>query len=1617
MATSRTGAKAVAMCILFVISGPLSHILYVEDNVPLALDDNQKKPSSVFTDVILNGPSSTGVGPTLSLESDHALQTIQLAIEAGYEPRSTGFNWTDWDLPGFSKQGLVEEDDGSLILGFQGVTWDFDKGTNGWTTSSTSFGQRNTATTCGMSGGSGASWWTRGGAVTVTSPQVDLTGHQGLAVQAWIKQGNSGCGEEPDSNENFYLEYKNSNNGWGQIQYLAGSSIGGSVTNVNYNLPADAYHSTFQVRARQNSGSGTCCDYWFFDDIILPGTNGANLTSRSFGWSSGVDELIEKGRYSPIFIDANIPENAHLNWTVVDANTNTPVPGMENRNGQHVDLSVVDWKVHQALRLVIHFATNELGQSPKLYGISGGGKFHHSFSSDVQDLGWEFHNASWNELNLNLSGTEDSTLFSPLFDLNMPFSEFKLDYSSQGIPDAYYALDHGNWMPFSPSNTMHSLDGSASVIQFKFESNGSIWSIDDFNLQMRPTRMVVSPSLDVDGDGRYEWSVVSDGIGSWGNQDVFMDNNESSIVDVGFNPTSWHNILIPRSAKSFEVSAEKISNIGLGVQTVALWIGNTMIAQTGDGTYHDGLRLSLNSSNLDMLNYETSKTPAIKQLGGNEFILAKIELISDAGQYRLGGLSIGYEASQIITSTGIDDLVLSINRARLDSSKSTNLPLLFRANSVCSMKVAILSQTSSNDVTMGTMTWKNDSRTLTPSQNWREMNMRANVYQSSPDRLLVNMYSDDYEAMWFIPIVGGSTISTGYGESLVFSDSGIQHNINSDIHDFTTLFRTSQSFDDQTNLRIETRLQLTNGFVSMPLVKTWYSPAVDNDMRIDAMAISTDNGVLSHDSDYLMAEQNVTIMVDVGFENGNPGDKPYPGEFELTLSRNGEVISNTSGFEGQYWVVETKAPFISGNVTYEAKLSPLAGGDTADPHLINRTFIIDPLAPVVVGANIRHFDHLQSSNSQEIIINISDQPELPEEVTLMLWTEWANDLDGDGWPSEGEYIPRALTPPIDRSTTFGDYTTLIDDTAAFPGEKVAGYVLGEDPSGHTILDGGSDSVDDHLFMYQIMSDGAPLIASDGFEWEEGRKAWLHPGQTYGLNLSFTEKNGIADIREVEISLADNIASDPLIIRWNSDTRSCMSETIHLEVSSCNVYDNNGLIPGPFDQNLVLNIQLIPQWTLPDLGETRREPVLRIYDRADNYDEVSFPQNRWRFSAEMMIQDTLSLWVENGDKTEEGARVSPGSTMELSGEVVFFRSMERPHFDCDVEVRLNGVRSPSTAVSGIFTASIYAPMSSGQHAMTWAVDCLPEQGIDKTSPTEAVMWILVDAVGPEVVEFSSPRESSTLSLDSHNITVVVSENYGIDVNSVKIFWWITAIGSQDSIASGDSKLDLVGDVNTGLRLEFTGVIDITDVASEFLHEQTQLKVRLEGRDIAGNQFETEQNSRQFPAHIWYLEHYKPIYSIERSGVELSKSSLEVDEPTIVQVHIRNDGKLSGDADILVEAVNLNGDRSMLSRSFVFIEAESVSTLIVDWKPSDPGIQRIEVTLEGETQNSEFIDVKPIQEKAFLEESIGATNPWILGTTMTMICVGLLYVLSWMRLATVNQGEDEIEWEYEDEEFED
>ena len=156
MAYPNRGVLAVALSFLFLLSGPLSQFS-MPSNPNIELDFNSKKETGIsnYNLVEIVSPNSLGIGPSIEMDSSHALQTISFSVEGGNDTLATGFNWSDWSQTGFEKGGLTIEEDGSLILGFQGVNWDFDKSANGWTTSSTSYGQRNTATTCGMSGGTG----------------------------------------------------------------------------------------------------------------------------------------------------------------------------------------------------------------------------------------------------------------------------------------------------------------------------------------------------------------------------------------------------------------------------------------------------------------------------------------------------------------------------------------------------------------------------------------------------------------------------------------------------------------------------------------------------------------------------------------------------------------------------------------------------------------------------------------------------------------------------------------------------------------------------------------------------------------------------------------------------------------------------------------------------------------------------------------------------------------------------------------------------------------------------------------------------------------------------------------------------------------------------------------------------------------------------------------------------------------------------------------------------------------------------------------------------------------------------------------------------------------------
>ena len=353
------------------------------------------------------------------------------------------------------------------------------------------------------------------------------------------------------------------------------------------------------------------------------------------------------------------------------------------------------------------------------------------------------------------------------------------------------------------------------------------------------------------------------------------------------------------------------------------------------------------------------------------------------------------------------------------------------------------------------------------------------------------------------------------------------------------------------------------------------------------------------------------------------------------------------------------------------------------------------------------------------------------------------------------------------------------------------YLDGTDPSGYPIQDGGSAEDGEQLFMYQLAVDGAPELAPNAFAWSDGRKAWLHPGQPYELNVQISEPNGGSDLSTVEVMLASNQGSDSMSIQWTFETGACTTTSTHVFIDQCTMLGANG-IADPYENDLMLNIQLHLGWNTPDLGDSRREPAILVIDRAGQEETRNFPEHRWRFSAGLTIpEESVNLHLTRGSFLGDGARVTPLTPMELSGGLVFAETTTVPDFDCQVDIFFGGQTYSVTAKEGIWSKAITAPASSGSLPMTWGVACLEGQGVDLTDQETSVKWIVVDGTGPEPQEVLSPRPRAILGGENHEVRVLVQELGGLDMASLELVWQVEDFETGDIIRSGREPLTPMG----------------------------------------------------------------------------------------------------------------------------------------------------------------------------------------------------------------------------------
>ena len=127
---------------------------------------------------------------------------------------------------------------------------------------------------------------------------------------------------------------------------------------------------------------------------------------------------------------------------------------------------------------------------------------------------------------------------------------------------------------------------------------------------------------------------------------------------------------------------------------------------------------------------------------------------------------------------------------------------------------------------------------------------------------------------------------------------------------------------------------------------------------------------------------------------------------------------------------------------------------------------------------------------------------------------------------------------------------------------------------------------------------------------------------------------------------------------------------------------------------------------------------------------------------------------------------------------------------------------------------------------------------------------------------------------------------------------------------------------------------------------------------------------------------------------------------MQVAVSNTGDRDGEVEVTVELVKLDGSRELLKRGMLLIEANAINNFVIDWRPTDPGIQWIEASIpDSDPIQSDLVTVAAPKEDSLFEGVMGNANPILLGMSILMVILLTVLGLMWLRITTAGKGGDD------------
>ena len=151
----------------------------------------------------------------------------------------------------------------------------------------------------------------------------------------------------------------------------------------------------------------------------------------------------------------------------------------------------------------------------------------------------------------------------------------------------------------------------------------------------------------------------------------------------------------------------------------------------------------------------------------------------------------------------------------------------------------------------------------------------------------------------------------------------------------------------------------------------------------------------------------------------------------------------------------------------------------------------------------------------------------------------------------------------------------------------------------------------------------------------------------------------------------------------------------------------------------------------------------------------------------------------------------------------------------------------------------------------------------------------------------------------------------------------------------------------------------------------------------------ENNQSSPLAIWKIEQDQPWYSIPVDKMVLSKKgTLLLGDGIEVTMVIENQGRADGIAEVMVTAVDSEGNRKILGIEDIFIPANQSAEHTLTWNFDSTGANWLEIEITGQDiERSPIIVVEQPVNDGMLSSISEEMNP-ILLTIFLFITISLV-----------------------------